>query len=85
MILLNLLSWRARATSTPVAPDRSVAFVLVLLMALVFAPVMGLHVALAALGPDTASSSAPSPSNNMVTVAPPSERARDLLPGGIHP
>ena len=49
------LARRPHADAAPVG-DRSVAFILVLLLALVFAPALGLHVALAAFGPDPAAS-----------------------------
>jgi hypothetical protein len=57
MTLLNLFSRgsRARACDTPV--DRTAALIFYLLLGLVFAPVIGLHVALAAS--DTGAVTAP--------------------------
>ena len=54
MTLLNVFFpgvLRARATDR--RGDRSVALILFLILGLVFAPVIGLHVALAAVGPGT--------------------------------
>ena len=48
---MPLLSSRARAGAPQVRRDRSVALILFMLMALVFAPVVGLHIALTTFGP----------------------------------
>ena len=58
MTLLNLFSSRAHLGSRDVqSDDRSIMLMVVLLLGLVFAPVIGLHVAAVALGPPTAASS----------------------------
>lgn len=44
---LKSFCWPASTNVTRVSPDHSVAVILFLLLALVFAPVVGLHVALA--------------------------------------
>jgi hypothetical protein len=57
MTLLNLFSSRARVGNgdTP-SDDRSIILMVVLLLGLVFAPVIGLHIAVTAFGPQTAAS-----------------------------
>jgi hypothetical protein len=58
MTLLNLFSSRARVGSGDApSDDRSILLMVVLLLGLVFAPVIGLHVAAVALGPPAAASS----------------------------
>jgi len=54
-MLLTLTSRRApRRAKADAAPDRSIA-VIAFMMALVFIPVLGMHVAVSALHPETAS------------------------------
>jgi hypothetical protein len=58
MTLLNLFSSRAHLGSRDVqSDDRSIMLMVVLLLGLVFAPVIGLHVATVAVGPPAAASS----------------------------
>jgi hypothetical protein len=58
MTLLNLFSSRAHLGSGDVqSDDRSILLMVVLLLGLVFAPVIGLHVAAIAFGPPAAASS----------------------------
>jgi hypothetical protein len=58
MTLLNLFPLRARVRTEQVSSDdRGVTLMLVLLLGLVFAPVIGLHVAVVAFGPPAAASS----------------------------
>ena len=58
MTLLNLLPLRTRVRTEHVSSDDSgVTLMLVLLLGLVFAPVIGLHVAVVAFGPPAAASS----------------------------
>ncbi|MFE1601859.1 hypothetical protein [Methylobacterium sp. ID0610] len=47
---MNEFPVRARAAADAVRRDQSIAFALLLLLALVFAPVIGLHVAVASFG-----------------------------------
>jgi hypothetical protein len=47
---MTVFSSRARTGALATRRDRSVALILVLLMALVFAPVVGLHIALTTFG-----------------------------------
>jgi hypothetical protein len=58
MTLLNLFSPGSRARAVDVRGDRSVALILLFLLGLVFAPIIGLHIALAAVDPGAAGSSA---------------------------
>ena len=61
MTLLNVFSFRARAGTEPVSSDdRGVTLMLVLLLGLVFAPIIGLHVAAVAFGPPAAAASSDS-------------------------
>ncbi len=58
MTLLNLFSSRARMGNGDAhSDDRSIMLMVFLLLGLVFAPVIGLHVAAVALGPPAAASS----------------------------
>ena len=58
MTLLNLFSLRTRVRIERVySDDRGVTLMLVLLLGLVFAPVIGLHIAVVAFGPPAAASS----------------------------
>ena len=58
MTLLNLFSSRAHVGSGDTqSDDRSIMLMVVLLLGLVFAPVIGLHVAAVAFGPPAAASS----------------------------
>ncbi|MFL4993637.1 MAG: hypothetical protein ACJ8DV_20445 [Microvirga sp.] len=58
MTLLNLFSSRAHLGSRDVqSDDRSIMLMVVLLLGLVFAPVIGLHIAAVAFGPPAAASS----------------------------
>ena len=58
MTLLNAFSSRARVGSGDVqSDDRSIMLMLVLLLGLVFAPIIGLHIAAVALGPPGTASS----------------------------
>ncbi|WP_457091730.1 hypothetical protein [Microvirga sp. P5_D2] len=58
MTLLNLFSSRARVGSGDApSDDRSILLMVVLLLGLVFAPVIGLHIAAVALGAPAAASS----------------------------
>ena len=59
MTLLNLFSPAVRARAAETRADRSVALILFLILGLVFAPVIGLHVALAAVGPGTTQAATP--------------------------
>jgi hypothetical protein len=71
MTLLNLFSSRAHLGSRDVqADDRSIMLMVVLLLGLVFAPVIGLHVAAVAFGPPAAAS-ASSPDNLAHHATPP--------------
>ena len=55
MTLLNLFSSRARVGNGDAqSDDRSIMLMVVLLLGLVFAPVIGLHVAAVAFGPPAA-------------------------------
>jgi hypothetical protein len=68
MTLLNLIPLRADARSEHVSSDdRGVTLMLVLLLGLVFAPIIGLHIAAVAFGPPAA---APSPDNLAHHTAP---------------
>lgn len=58
MTLLNLFSSRARVGKADTqSDDRSIMLMVVLLLGLVFAPVIGLHIAAVAFGPPAAASS----------------------------
>jgi hypothetical protein len=58
MTLLNLFSSRAHVGNGDTqSDDRSIMLMVVLLLGLVFAPVIGLHVAVVAFGPPSAASS----------------------------
>jgi hypothetical protein len=58
MTLLNLFPLSARERTEPVsADDRSIMLMVVLLLGLVFAPIIGLHIAAVAFGPDPGASS----------------------------
>jgi hypothetical protein len=61
MTLLPVFSLPARARTPDVRRDGSVALIVFLLLGLVFAPVIGLHVALAAIGPTAVISAPDSP------------------------
>jgi hypothetical protein len=57
MTLLNLFPLRADTRPEQVSSnDRSVTLMLVLLLGLVFAPIIGLHIAAVAFGPEAATS-----------------------------
>jgi hypothetical protein len=58
MTYLNAICWPASTYVTRVSHDRSVAAILFLLLALVFAPVVGLHVALVMAGSNSVPPSA---------------------------
>ena len=69
MTLLNAFSSRARVGVEQVSSDdRGVTLMLVLLLGLVFAPIIGLHIAAVALGPPGTASS---PDNLAHHVTPP--------------
>jgi hypothetical protein len=73
MTLLNLFPLRARAGSGDAqTDDRSILLMVVLLLGLVFAPIIGLHIAAVALGPDPGSSS----SDNLAHHATPPKPTR---------
>jgi hypothetical protein len=58
MTLLNLIRSRARMGSGDIqSDDHGIMLMVVLLLGLVFAPVIGLHIAAVALGPPAAASS----------------------------
>jgi hypothetical protein len=58
MTLLNLIPSRARMGSGDIqSDDHGIMLMVVLLLGLVFAPVIGLHIAAVALGPPAAASS----------------------------
>jgi hypothetical protein len=61
MTLPNFFTAGARARAAESRGDGSVALILFLLFALVFAPVIGLHVALAAVAPTAAPAAAGEP------------------------
>jgi hypothetical protein len=61
MTLLPVFSLPARAHTPEVRSDGSVALIVFLLLGLVIAPVVGLHLALAAIGPTAAISAPDSP------------------------
>ena len=62
MTLLNLFPLRADTRTEHVSSDdRGVTLMLVLLLGLVFAPIIGLHIAAVAFGPEAAAS----PSENL--------------------
>ena len=69
MIFPNSSSRVTRADTVAHPRDRSVAAILFVLLALVFAPVVGLHVAMAAFGPDQ---TAPAGQTHSVPIAKPS-------------
>jgi hypothetical protein len=71
MTLLNLFSPSVRACASDVSGDRSVALILFLLLGLVFAPVIGLHVAIAAAGPDLATAGPDTTARNAASPAKP--------------
>ena len=73
MTLLNVFSPGVRPHASDVRGDRSVALILLLLLALVFAPVIGLHVVLAAVDPAPA---LPEPIVTSHEAAPPAKPAR---------
>ena len=74
MTLLNLFSSRAHVgTEQAASDDRGVTLMLVLLLGLVFAPIIGLHVAVVAFGPPAAASSA---DNLAHQVTPPTKHTR---------
>ena len=74
MTLLNLFSSRARMGNEEASSDnRSILLMVVLLLGLVFAPVIGLHVAAVALGPPAAASS---PENLAHHTTPPMKPTR---------
>ena len=74
MTLLNLFSSRARVGSGDAqSDDRSIMLMVVLLLGLVFAPVIGLHVAAVAFGPPAAASS---PDNLAHHATPPAKPTR---------
>jgi hypothetical protein len=57
MTLLNPIPLRADARSEHISSDdRGVTLMLVLLLGLVFAPIIGLHIAAVAFGPEAAAS-----------------------------
>jgi hypothetical protein len=69
---MTFLFSRARS-GTPATRDRSVALILFVLLALVFAPVVGLHVALTTFGPTAAD---PGPPDGLAAASVPSKRSR---------
>ncbi|WP_046865918.1 hypothetical protein [Microvirga massiliensis] len=71
MIFPNSSSRVIRADTVAHPRDRSVAAILFVLLALVFAPVVGLHVAMAAFGPGQAASAE---QGRAVPIAKPSTR-----------
>lgn len=74
MTLLNLFSSRARVGNGDASSDdRSILLMVVLLLGLVFAPVIGLHVAAVALTPPPAASS---PDNLAHHATPPMKPTR---------
>jgi hypothetical protein len=74
MTLLNLFSSRARlGNGEASSDDRSIMLMVVLLLGLVFAPVIGLHVVIVAVGPPAAASS---PDNLAHHTAPPVKPTR---------
>jgi hypothetical protein len=74
MTLLNLFPLRADARTEHVfSDDRGVALMLVLLLGLVFAPIIGLHIAAVAFGPPAAESS---PDNLAHHATPPAKPTR---------
>jgi hypothetical protein len=74
MTLLNLFPLRADAHSEHVSSDdRGVTLMLVLLLGLVFAPIIGLHIAAVAFGPPAAASS---PDNLAHHATPPMKPTR---------
>ena len=73
MTLLNLFPLRADARSEQVSSDdRGVTLMLVLLLGLVFAPIIGLHIAAVAFGPEAAAS----PQENLAHHATPPKPTR---------
>ena len=73
MTLLNLFSLRGAARSEHVSSDdRGVTLMLVLLLGLVFAPIIGLHIAAVAFDPEAAAS----PPDNLAHYAPPPKPSR---------
>jgi hypothetical protein len=74
MTLLNLFSSRARVGSGDApSDDRSILLMVALLLGLVFAPVIGLHVAAVAFGPPATPSS---PDNLAHHTTPPMKPTR---------
>ena len=71
---MPLLSSRARAGAPQVRRDRSVALILFMLMALVFAPVVGLHIALTTFG--SALVDDPGPPDGLAAAPAGSKRSR---------
>ncbi|MEE1613678.1 hypothetical protein [Microvirga sp. CF3016] len=69
MTLLNLFPLRAGAGEAS-SEDRSILLLVVLLLGLVFAPVIGLHVAAVALGPPAAASSPDNLAHHTVPAKP---------------
>ncbi|WP_201864344.1 hypothetical protein [Microvirga soli] len=73
MTLLNLFPLRAGVRTEQVSSDdRGVTLMLVLLLGLVFAPIIGLHIAAVAFGPDPGASS----SDNLAHHATPPKPTR---------
>ena len=74
MTLLNLFSSRARVGNGDApSDDRSIMLMVVLLLGLVFAPVIGLHIAVTAFGPP---SEAASPDSLAHHATPPTKPTR---------
>jgi hypothetical protein len=73
MTLLNLFPLRADAhTEQGSSDDHGVTLMLVLLLGLVFAPIIGLHIAAVAFGPEAAAS----PRENLAHHVPPPKPTR---------
>ncbi|SCZ14546.1 hypothetical protein [Microvirga guangxiensis] len=73
MTLLNLFSSRARMGNGDIqSDDRSILLMVVLLLGLVFVPIIGLHVAAVALGPEAGTS----PPDNLAHHATPPKPTR---------
>ena len=71
MTLLNLFSSRARMGSGDIqSDDHGIMLMVVLLLGLVFAPVIGLHIAAVALGPPAAASSPDNLAHHATPVKP---------------
>jgi hypothetical protein len=71
MTLLNLFSSRARVGNGDTqSDDRSIMLLVVLLLGLVFAPVIGLHVAAVAFGPPVTASSSENLAHHLTPTKP---------------